>query len=64
MNGIANLLGGFGGQYFVGLLRQQSGGYSLPFAVIAGVTLMASIIVLLLGRSMAPRTAPAPVAAE
>jgi MFS transporter, ACS family, tartrate transporter len=63
-NAIANLLGGFGGQYFVGLLRQQSGGYSLPFAVIAGVTLMASIIVLLVGRSMAPRTAPAPVAAE
>jgi ACS family tartrate transporter-like MFS transporter len=52
---IGNLVGGFGGQYLIGLLREQSGGYAIPFAVMSCVALLAAMIVLSLGRSIAPR---------
>jgi MFS transporter, ACS family, tartrate transporter len=64
LNGTANLLGGFAGQYLVGVLREQSGGYTVPFAVMSGVALIAAVIVLSLGRSIAPARVPVPVAAQ
>jgi MFS transporter, ACS family, tartrate transporter len=52
---MGNLTGGFGGQYLIGVLRQQSGGYAASFAVMAAGGLLAAIIVLSLGRSLQPR---------
>jgi ACS family tartrate transporter-like MFS transporter len=63
-NATGNLFGGFGGQYLIGVLRQQSGGYSAPFAMISGAALLAAVIVLALGRSIVPRVVSPAVAAE
>ncbi len=64
LNATANLLGGFAGQYLLGAVREQSGGYAAPFAVMSGLALIAAAIVLSLGRSIVPARAPAPVAAQ
>jgi ACS family tartrate transporter-like MFS transporter len=62
--GLANLIGGFGGQYAIGVIRQYSGGYAAPFALMATAALTAGLIVLALRRSMAtaPMRQPAPAA--
>ena len=60
--GIGNLAGGFGGQFLIGVLRQQSGGYATSFAVMAAGGLLAAVIVLSLGRSLQPRKIPRRVA--
>jgi ACS family tartrate transporter-like MFS transporter len=54
--GFANLTGGFAGQYLIGVLREQSGGYAIPFAMMAGVALLAAMIVLSLGRFLSARS--------
>ena len=54
MNAMANLLGGFGGQYAIGFLRQQTGNYSAVFAVLSASTLLTALIVLGVGRLIAP----------
>ncbi len=60
--GLANLIGGFGGQYAIGVVREYSGGYAEPFALMAAAALIAGLIVLALGRAMAPRPVMAPTA--
>ncbi len=63
MNAIGNLLGGFGGQYGIGFLRQLAGNYTAAFAALSAATLLAGIIVLAVGRSIAPQMAPVAVPA-
>src|SRR5258707_602745 len=48
-------LGGFLGPTLIGVLRQQSGGYASGMAALALGQVLAAIIVLALGRAMAPR---------
>ena len=61
---IGGLLGGFAGQYVIGVIREATGGYALVLATMAAALLLTSGIVLVLDRSIAPRTAaqaaPAP----
>jgi len=64
MNTIGNLLGGFGGQYAIGVLRQQTGSYVAGFAALSICSLTTAIIVLGVGRSIAARGAAIPVAVE
>jgi ACS family tartrate transporter-like MFS transporter len=64
MNTVGNLLGGFAGQSVIGLLRQHTGSYSAGFAALSATTLLTAVIVLAVGRSVAPRVAPASVPAE
>jgi len=59
---IANLTGGFGGQYVIGVLREHSGGYAIPFTAMAGAALLAAFIVLALRQSVAPRAVSPAVA--
>ena len=54
-NGLGALIGGFGGQYAIGILRQYTGGYGAAFAAIAAALLMGAVISLALSRSIAPR---------
>jgi len=61
---IGNLSGGFGGQYLIGVLRQQSGGYATSFAVMAAGGLLAAIIVLSMGRALQPRSVTQTVLAQ
>ena len=48
-------LGGFLGPTIIGVLRQQTGGYASGMVVLALGQMLAAIIVLVLGRAMAPR---------
>ena len=59
VSAIGNLLGGFAGQYLIGVTRQEMGGYTAVVAVMAVALMLSGTIVLALGRSMAPRSAPA-----
>jgi ACS family tartrate transporter-like MFS transporter len=52
-------LGGFLGSTLIGVLKERTGDYSAAMAVIGLMLLVAAAIVLLVGRSMAPRRAPA-----
>jgi ACS family tartrate transporter-like MFS transporter len=52
VNTIANLLGGFAGQYLIGIIREQFGSYAPALAVIAVVLIVPACIVLALGRTM------------
>ena len=56
INSIATL-GGFFGPVVVGILKERTGGYSAGFAVLAFELVLASFIVLALGRAMALRSA-------
>src|SRR5205085_4563070 len=55
---------GFVGPYVVGILREQTGGYSLAMAALAVGPLMSAIIILALGHRLSPRVIAAPVPAE
>ena len=48
-------LGGFAGSTLIGVLKEQTGDYAAAMAVIGAIVLMAAGIVLLVGRSIAPR---------
>jgi len=48
-------LGGFLGPAFIGILREGSGDYATGMAAIAGGFVLAALIVLAVGRAMAPR---------
>ena len=52
-------LGGFLGSTLIGVLKEQTGDYSAAMAVIGFMLLAAAGIVLLVGRTMAPRRATA-----
>jgi MFS transporter, ACS family, tartrate transporter len=54
VNTIASL-GGFAGPSLIGLLKEQTGGYASAMAMLAMVFVVAALIVLALGRAMAPR---------
>jgi ACS family tartrate transporter-like MFS transporter len=55
--------GGFSGSFVVGLLRDGTGGYPVPMAVLACSLMLTAIGVLGLGRALAPRLAMAPAEA-
>jgi MFS transporter, ACS family, tartrate transporter len=61
---ISNLIGGFAGQYLIGLLREQSGSYTVPFAAASIAALLAAIIVLFLRRPVAQHVPRQTVLAE
>jgi ACS family tartrate transporter-like MFS transporter len=52
-------LGGFLGATLIGVLKEQTGDYAAAMAVIGLILVVAAAIILLLGRSMAPRRAAA-----
>jgi ACS family tartrate transporter-like MFS transporter len=63
INMIDNLVGGFAGQYGIGVLRERTGNYVAGLLLIALSLVLAAAIVLAFG-AMAPRTAVKPVPAE
>jgi ACS family tartrate transporter-like MFS transporter len=50
-------LGGFLGPTVVGALKEATGGYGIAMAALAGALVICAVIVLALGRAMAPRSA-------
>jgi MFS transporter, ACS family, tartrate transporter len=64
VSSIGTLLGGFLGQYVLGVIRQMTGGYSVPLATMAAAITAAAVIVLLLDRAIQTRPAPAVAPAE
>jgi MFS transporter, ACS family, tartrate transporter len=60
-NTIGNL-GGFVGSYSIGVLKGQTGNYSVSMAMLAVVLTLSAVIVLALGHAMAPRAMVLPKA--
>lgn len=58
VNTLGNLLGGFAGQYAIGYIREQSGGYSTVLGTIAGALVITAIIVLGVANAIKPRSLP------
>ena len=52
INMIGGLLGGFAGQYVIGIIRERTGSYAVALAVIAASLVISAVIVLALGRAM------------
>jgi ACS family tartrate transporter-like MFS transporter len=52
---IGGLLGGFAGQYVIGVIREQTGGYAAAFAAMGIVLVLSAVIVIALARTLAPR---------
>jgi MFS transporter, ACS family, tartrate transporter len=61
---IGGLLGGFAGQYGIGLIREQTGNFGAGFAVTGAALLLSAIIVLALGRSISSALNVQPAPAE
>ena len=57
INTIGTGAGGFIGPYVVGILKDATGGYAVPMAVLAAAPAMTAIVVLSLKKSVAPQTA-------
>jgi ACS family tartrate transporter-like MFS transporter len=55
INTIGGLLGGFVGQYAVGIIRERTGSYAVALAVISASLVISAWIVVALGRAMAPQ---------
>ena len=49
-------MGGFVGPSLVGFLRESTGSYALPMTGLAATLILAALIVLILGRTLSPRT--------
>ena len=49
------ILGGFLGPFLIGVLKEHTGGYTSAMAMLAGVLLIAALMVLALGRAMTTR---------
>jgi MFS transporter, ACS family, tartrate transporter len=64
VNTLGNLLGGFGGQYAIGILRERSGGYVAVFVVLSAALVLSAILVLAVGRSVSHRVARISAPAE
>ena len=64
VSSIGTLIGGFVGQYVLGVIRQLTGGYAVPLASMAAGIVIAAVIVRALDRSIQPRPAAVPAAAE
>ena len=56
MSCIGGLIGGFAGQYVIGIIREKTGGYSFVLAAMAAALLLTAVIVLALARAIAPRS--------
>jgi ACS family tartrate transporter-like MFS transporter len=63
VSAMGSLIGGFAGQYLIGIIRERSGGYALVLAAMAGAMLITTMIVLALDRTIFSREATKPVAA-
>ncbi len=50
-----SVIGGFLGPFVIGVLKERTGGYGTAMAVLAIMLLISSLIILALGRAMAPR---------
>lgn len=59
ISAIASLLGGFAGQYLIGAIREETGGYAVVLAALSAALLLSAIIVLALARNVAPQTVKA-----
>jgi ACS family tartrate transporter-like MFS transporter len=57
INTIGTGAGGFVGPYLVGILKDATGGYSVPMAVLAAAPAMTAAVVLSLKKSVTPQTA-------
>jgi ACS family tartrate transporter-like MFS transporter len=57
INTVGSGLGGFAGPVAIGFLKEQTGGYAASMAALSAVLLIAAIVVLALGRTMAARKA-------
>jgi hypothetical protein len=61
INMIGGLLGGFAGQYVIGVIREWTGSYAPALALMAVSLLITAAIVLRLGRAARSRRTPAVV---
>lgn len=61
INMIGGLLGGFAGQYVIGMIRESTGSYAPALALMAASLLITAAIVLRLGRAVRSRRTPAVV---
>jgi ACS family tartrate transporter-like MFS transporter len=61
INMFGGLIGGFAGQYVIGLVRERTGSYAPALALMSISLLVAAVIVLRLGRTMHSRRTPATV---
>ena len=64
ISSMGSLIGGFAGQYAIGVIREQTGGFAAVFVTLAAALMLTALIVLALGRSIAPRLLTVPVPAE
>lgn len=55
INMIGGLLGGFAGQYVIGIIREKTGSYAVALAMIAASLVISAWIVVALGRAVAPK---------
>ena len=49
---VGGLIGGFAGQYVIGVIREQTGGYAAVFATMGAILLLSALIVVALSRSV------------
>ncbi|MGH9560752.1 MAG: MFS transporter, partial [Terracidiphilus sp.] len=59
INMAGGFLGGFAGQYIIGLIREETGSYGPALAIIAASLAVGALIILALGRVMILRARPA-----
>ena len=65
VSSIGGLIGGFAGQYLIGVVREWSGGYGLVLGVMAAAIATAGLIVIALDHALAPQGATTkPIPAE
>ena len=64
ISSLANLVGGFAGQYLIGLIRQETGGYFAVLGAMSAAMLIPCVILLGLSRSIASGTGVAAHAAR
>ena len=58
INMIGGFVGGFAGQYVIGVIREQTGGYAAALALMAVSLLVSAVIVLRLGRTAHSQRSP------
>jgi len=58
INMVGGFLGGFAGQYVIGIVREKTGSYGPALIIIAASLAIAGLIILALGRTMIPQLNP------
>ncbi len=61
INMAGGLLGGFAGQYVIGIVRERTGAYSAALALMGVTLLVSAVIVITLGRVMTARKSTLPL---